>query len=458
MTPIRRSLTLADVVLMTVVSVVSLRWIARGALAGAAAVPLWIAAALLFFVPLAIATATLARLHPAQGGIYVWARTAFGPSHGFLCGWCLWVNNLFYFPSLLLFGAANALAPFGPAYAGLADDRGYSTAFVLIALWAAVAVNIAGFRVGRWVQNVGSLGIWIPAVLVIGAGAFAFARWGSATSFAPPALVPRGDTLTVVALWSAMCFAFSGMEVTSLVGREVKDAERAIPRGILIAGALVTLVYLAGTAAVLVAVPADALRERSGLADAVSLVTTRAGLGAFGGLTGAMLALAALAGTVSWMAGAARVPFAAAEDRALPAAFSRLHPRWQTPVFALVAQGVVSSLIFLASAFLSAGGQTTSVQEAYDILVNLTILIYFVPYLYLFAALPALTGGSRAWAACGFLATAASLALVFVPPAGANAMNYEISMALQAGAIVSVGYALKWYAGRSREAGARPGS
>lgn len=441
---------------MTVVSVVSLRWVARGALAGAAAVPLWIAAALLFFVPLAIATSKLARLHPAQGGIYVWARTAFGPSHAFLCGWCLWVNNLFYFPSLLLFGAANALAPFGAAYAGLADDRAYSTAFVLIALWLAVGINIVGLQVGRWVQNAGSLGIWIPAVLLIGAGAFAVARYGSATSFAPAALVPGGDTLSVIALWSAMCFAFSGMEITSLVGREVKRAERTIPRGILIAGGLVALVYLAGTIAVLVAVPAEQLRERSGLADAVSLVTARAGFGVFGGLTGAMLALAAIAGTVAWMAGAARVPFAAGEDRALPAAFSRLHPRWQTPVVALIAQGIVSSMIFLASAFLSVSGGGTSVQQAYDLLVNLTILIYFVPYLYLFAALPALTGGSRGWAGCGLVATAASLALVFVPPAGADALTYEVSLILQAAAIVSVGYALRWYAGGSRRAGAPP--
>ena len=441
---IRRSLTLTDVVLMTVVSVVSLRWIARGALAGAAAVPLWIAAALLFFLPLAVATARLARISAEQGGLYVWTRTAFGPSHGFLCGWCLWVNNLFYFPSILLFAAANALAPFGQTYAHLADNRTYSAAFVLIALWLAVGVSIVGFRLGRWIQNAGSLGVWIPLGLVLGAGAFALARWGSATSFAPANMMPAGGTLTVLGLWSAMCFAFSGMEITALVGREVTNAERTIPRGVLIAGGLVALVYLGGTMAVLVAVPADALRERSGLADAVSLVTSRAGFGAFGALTGAMLAVAAIAATLSWMAGAARVPFAAAEDGLLPAAFRRLHARWGTPVVVLLVQGVVSSAIFLVSAFLSASGQATTVQEAYDILVNLTILIYFVPYLYLFAALPKLTGGGIGWAAAGLLATTVSLALIFVPPAGADALNYEVSLILQAAAIIGTGYVLKW--------------
>jgi amino acid transporter len=205
-------------------------------------------------------------------------------------------------------------------------------------------------------------------------------------------------------------------------------------------------------------VPADALRERSGLADAVGLVGARAGLGAFGGLTGMMLAVAALAATLSWMAGAARVPFAAAEDGALPRAFGRLHPRWQTPVFALIAQGAISTAIFVTSAFLSATGARTTVQDAYDVLVNLTILIYFVPYLYLFAALPRLTGGSRTAAAAGFAATAVSLALVFVPPPGADVLNYEIKLCAQAAAIIAAGYGLKWMASTSRRGPARRAS
>jgi hypothetical protein len=86
------------------------------------------------------------------------------------------------------------------------------------------------------------------------------------------------------------------------------------------------------------------------------------------------------------------------------------------------------------------------VQEAYDVMVNLTILIYFVPYLYLFAALPALTGESRLAAAAGFLATAVSLCLVFVPPSGTNALNYELTLGLQAAAILAAGYIMKRFA------------
>ena len=122
---------------MNVVAVVGLRWITRGARVDAPAVTLWILAWAMFFVPLAAAVSELSSRYPEQGGIYAWSRRAFGPVHGFICGWCLWVNNLFYFPSALLFAAANAAAIFGPQGAAMAETRWFSMVFVLGVLVAA---------------------------------------------------------------------------------------------------------------------------------------------------------------------------------------------------------------------------------------------------------------------------------------------------------------------------------
>ena len=118
MTQPKRVLGLWDLVAMNIVAVVGLRWITRSARAGESSVTLWILAWLLFFLPLAAAVIELSSRHPEQGGLYAWTRRAFGPVHGFICGWCLWVNNLFYFPALLLFAAANLLLLFGPAADG----------------------------------------------------------------------------------------------------------------------------------------------------------------------------------------------------------------------------------------------------------------------------------------------------------------------------------------------------
>jgi amino acid transporter len=426
---------------MNVVAIISLRWIARGALIGPSSVTLWIVACLSFFVPLAFVISSLSRRFPEQGSVYVWVRLAFGRTHGFVCGWCLWVNNLFYFPSLLLFGAANLALVFGAGGESLLASRPYFVVAVLAGLWTATLVSIAGLQTGKWLQNVGSAGVWIPAGLLLWAAAMALARDGSATAFSGGALLPRGAALETIGVWSAMCFAFSGFEITSLVGREVRDAQRTIPLGIAIAGIVTTVFYIAGTAALLVAVPSSELRELSGIADAVALAGQRLGLAGIGPLTGALLAAYALAGTASWTAGAARVPFAAGVDRAMPAAFGRLHPRYRTPHVALAIQGAVSTAIFLTSLFVTSAGSRGSVQDAYDILVNLTILIYFIPYLYLFAAFIRLREKKSgfALAAVGFAATAVSLALTFVPPPGTSPLRYESTLLVQAAAIVGIG-------------------
>jgi glutamate:GABA antiporter len=447
-----KALGLWDVVAMNIVAVVGLRWIARSARLGAPSVTLWVLAGATFFVPLAITVSRLAQRYPEQGGIYVWARRAFGPVHGFVCGWCVWVNNMFYFPSLLLFAAANLPLAFGAGDAAtLAENRVYSVGFVLVVLWGLVALNVVGFTRGKHLQNVGSYATFIPAALLIAFGTIAFVRFGSATSFAPVELWPRDDVLSTVSLWSAMCFGFSGFEISSLVGQEVKDPERTIPRGILIAGFVVMAIYIAGSTSVLVALPPDALVERSGISDAVELVSARLGLVGFGAVTALLLVIGSIGGTSSWIAGAARVPFAAGVDHVLPRSFAALHPKYRTPHVSLLVQGIVTTVIFLVSVFLTVGG-TTTIQEAYDILVNLTILIYFVPYLYLFAAFIKLLSpgrGATAAAAVGFSATFVSLALLFVPPAGTeNVINYEVNLVGQALIVVGIGGILFW---RSRQ-------
>lgn len=453
MTTFIRALRLRDVVLMNVVAVVGLRWIARGARAGPPSVTLWTLAWIAFFIPLAISVSSLAKRYPEQGGVYTWVRRAFGPNHGFICGWCLWVNNLFYFPSVLLFAAAN-FAAMGN-WQALGASRWYSIAFVLAGIWVTSGINIIGLRLGKWLQNAGSFGVWIPVALLIGCGVVALVRFGSATPFTPHTMIPRGNLLDTIGLWSAMCFAFSGFEIGSFVGQEIVDPERTIPRAIFIAGIATTIVYIAGSCSVLFAIPVSSLKELTGITDAVQLVAGRVGLTGLGALTGGLLTLNMVAGTASWTAGAARVPFALGVDSAMPRAFARLHPRYLTPHIALIVQSAAASLIFLASLFFTLSGRATSIQEAYDILVNLTILIYFIPYLYLFIAQVRLVpDSSRALAWMGFGATAVSVGLTFLPPGGSNVVTYEVNLVVQAAVMLAAGGALYLWTRRSARTGA----
>ena len=209
--------------------------------------------------------------------------------------------------------------------------------------------------------------------------------------------------------------------------------------------------------AVLVMVPADQLAERSGIADAVDAAARQMGLPAVGPLTAFLLAASGIAGCASWMAGSARVAYAAAREGQWPAALGTLHPRYRTPHVALLAQGVIATLIFLSSLFLTIGGGTTTVQESYDILVNLTIVVYFVPYVYLFLGLMRLLKGSELTpglivaAVAGLAATVVSMILVFVPPSGtANVLNYEVNLIWQTAAVIAGGVGLYFFGRRQK--------
>src|SRR5690349_7535697 len=97
-----RALGLRDMVLFNVVAVVSLRWFATAAAAGPSSITLWVLAALCFFLPQGLAVSDLAARYPDEGGIYAWTKRSFGEGHGFMCGWCYWVNNILYYPNLLI--------------------------------------------------------------------------------------------------------------------------------------------------------------------------------------------------------------------------------------------------------------------------------------------------------------------------------------------------------------------
>src|SRR6478672_10254950 len=120
-----RALDLRDMVLFNVVAVVSLRWFATAAAAGPSSITLWVLAGLFFFLPQGLAVSDLSARYPDEGGIYAWTKRAFGEGHGFLCGWCYWINNVLYYPSLLLSGAVIATYAFGMGNSGLGDRLTY---------------------------------------------------------------------------------------------------------------------------------------------------------------------------------------------------------------------------------------------------------------------------------------------------------------------------------------------
>ena len=160
---LKRELGVRDLTLFAITTIVATRWIPAAAHAGPTSILLWFAAALFFVVPLAIAVAALTLKYPGTGGMYVWARNDFGPWHGFLCFWIYWLSMAFWFPSAALFYMSAGLHALGPAYAHISNSRTWLLIISLAAIWIALATNLVGLRIGKWVENVGGASAWLPA-------------------------------------------------------------------------------------------------------------------------------------------------------------------------------------------------------------------------------------------------------------------------------------------------------
>jgi glutamate:GABA antiporter len=414
-----RVMRLRDVVLFNISAIVGLRWLTTAASQfGLASLGLWLVAMVIFFLPSAVAVRELADIDPGAGGIYRWVQRAFGPLHGFVAGWGYWVNNLFYFPSLLLSTAAIAAYAAGARFAHLGEDSRFIAFVSLAGLWLAVGMNVVGLRVGKRLQNLGGHGTWLPGLIFVGLAIWSLASHGSATPFTAHALVPASLDLQSINLFATMTFAFAGLELAPTLGDEIHDPARTLRRGIALSGFAIVAMYLIGTAAMLVALPHETVSITNGMPQATAALVERLGapwLAPAAGIVAILLVLGNLGGVGAWLAGSARLPFVAGVDGALPPAFGRIHPRWQTPYVGLLTQGVVATVFVIASL---AG---TTVKNAYLVLTQTTLILFFIPYLYLFAAYLRLRRVRDARTALvglvGFIAVLFSIVLGFVPPA-----------------------------------------
>jgi amino acid transporter len=397
---------LRDLVLFNIAAVTGIRWLAAAAHTGPGSISLWVLAAALFFVPSAVAVAALSRRFPEEGGIYVWTQRGFGDWHAFFCGWCYWLSNLFYLPSLLLAGigvAATAL--------GFSESSGWLVILSLLILWVASFTNIVGLSVGKWIGNLGGASTYFAGTLIIGLGLAAWVRFGSAT----PIHVAPAWNLDKLNFWSQIAFAFGGLELGAIMGGEIRNPERNVPRAAWIAGFGIAAFYMAGTLAMLVLVPPDRISIVTGIVQAASAAGTRLGMRAMPLVMACAICLGVLGQLGAWIAGSARLPFVIGIDHYLPPVFSRLHSRWGTPHLSIL---ILSGLCTVFVIAMQAG---EDLRTGYQLLVDMTVITYFVPFLYLFAT--AWKYGHRWSSAAGLMVTVVAVVLSFVPPGDISSVS-----------------------------------
>jgi amino acid transporter len=448
---LKRGIRFRDLVLFYVVVVLSVRWTASAATAGPSILIVWMAALTCFFIPLAGSVMELSSRYPEEGGIYIWTREAFGDFSGFLCAWLYWMSNLPFFAAVLYFGAASTLFAFGPRAHVLAGNPLYYIAFSVFWLSVITLLNIRGIDTGKWLNNIGALGSLLPLSVLLLLGAISYWRFGPAININAASLVPHWSLDNAV-FWSNVFFAFSALEAASAMGDEIQNPRRSIPLALLVGGIVLTIGYIGGTAAFLLTVPASAVGGPDGFVNGIHLMASRLGLGWLLFPMALLVALNAVGGAAANLSSTARLPFVVGVDRYLPAAFGSIHPRYRTPWVAIGIYGAAGIVVALL------GQAGTSVRGAYDVLVSMSVLSLFLPYLFLFSAMIRLQSRSAApevrrvpggksvailLASVGLASTAITIVLSVIP--GADETNKPLaiakvigSMALLAGLGVGV--------------------
>ena len=430
---LKRVLGRFDLVLLFVVAVFNLNVVPSIAANGGVTVWLWLVSLVFFFWPQGIAVIELAHRYPGEGGVYLWAKEVFGDFHGFLSGWCYWTNNMLYVPTVMLYFVGVSVYVMGAGHQGLADNKTFALGASLLLLALLTILNIVGLGVGKWLNNVGAIGTGVAAAVLIGLGAVIWLRFGSTIS-AADFRIPANPRF-VLNSFGVICFGLVGLELASIMGDEIRDPARTLPGAVAWGGVLSGLLYVGATLTLLISVGKNDISVLQGIVQAVSHMATRVGVGWIVAPFALMLSFSIAGIGSAWMGGSARIPFVAGLDSYMPSWLGNVHPKYATPYAALIVQAVVSAVLVIMN-FAGAG-----VQETFQKLLSLAVVLQLVPFVYMFAALVKFSIVESApdgrysrttmflAGASGLLTTVVGIALVFFPAQQITSLwSYEVWM------------------------------
>jgi glutamate:GABA antiporter len=431
---LKRVLGRRDLVLLFVVAVFNLNVLPSIAANGGVTIWLWLIALLLFFWPQGIAVIELAHRYPGEGGVYLWAKEVFGDFHGFLSGWCYWTNNMMYVPTVMLYFVGVSVFVLGPGHEGLADNRAFALIASLVLLTLLVVLNVMGLGVGKWINNLGGIGTFVAAFLLMGLGAVVFAKFGTRVQWSD-FRVPANPRF-VLNSFGVICFGLVGLELASIMGDEIENPRKTLPGAVAWGGVLSGALYVGATLTLLVAVDKNSISVLQGIVQAVSHMAAQVGVGWIVAPFAFLLSLSIAGIGSAWLGGSARIPFVAGLDSYMPAWLGKIHPRYATPYAALIVHASVSLILVIIN-FMSTG----NVQASFQSLLSLAVVLQLIPFLYVFGALLRIAldkqfkqqqysrGTLIAAGISGLLTTAVAMVVAYFPAQQISSVfRYEIWM------------------------------
>ncbi|MBE6209658.1 MAG: amino acid permease [Rikenellaceae bacterium] len=457
-------LSVMTLAIMNVTAVVSLRGLPAEAVYGPSSAFYYLFAAIVFLIPTAMVAAELAAMFSdKQGGVFRWVGEAFGARTGFLAIWLQWIESTIWYPTVLTFGAVS-LAFIGSNETHdmeLASGKLFTIVVVLAIYWVATFIALKGLSwVGKISKWGGMIGTIIPAGLLIVLGAIYIATGGHNNMDMSQGFLPDLSKFDNLVLASSIFLFYAGMEMMGVHVMEVENPSKGYPRAIIIGSIITVCIFVLGTFSLGFIIPAKDISLTQSLLIGFDNYFRHFHISWAGPIIAIALMFGVLAGVLTWVAGPSKGIFMVGRAGYLPPFFQRTNKRGVQRNILLVQGGIVSLLALLFVIM-------PSVQSFYQILSQLTILLYLIMYMLMFAAAIALRYKMRSTArpfrlgrgkgngvmwligGVGFLGSLLAFVLSFVPPGqiatGSNAVWYSV---LIIGCVVMVVIPLVIYAMR----------
>ena len=378
---LQKPLRLRDLVLMQILFVVGSSWVGAAAKLGQSHLFFWLLAILLFYIPQAAVVIYLNRLMPLEGGLYQWAKLGFNEFVGFMVAWNLWLLSITVIALGGMFVTTNVSYAIGPAAAWLPNSK-WAVSLISSALVGGLAlIAVRGLSLGKWVHNIGGFAMLVAygALIVL---PFVSRARGELTDYHPLQLAaPTVSIFYCFNIFTKLAVgALSGFEYVAIFAGETRSPARDIGRSVMIASPVIALLFVLGTSSVLAFVGNQPI-------DLIGPVpqTLRLGLrffpiaGAIAALAIILMTVRSISATSVHVSGSSRLPMVAGWDRLLPLWFSRLHPRYKTPVNSIIFVTAITLTIAVTSQ-IGAG-----IQEAFQLVDNAANVFYGIVYAALFA-------------------------------------------------------------------------
>ena len=432
-------LSVTTLAIMNITAVVSLRGLPSEAVYGLSSAFYYLFAAIVFLIPTAMVAAELAAMFSdKQGGVFRWVGEAFGPRVGFLAIWLQWIESTIWYPTVLTFGAVS-LAFIGindASDAALASDKIFTLVTVLAIYWTATLIALKGIGwVGKISKWGGLIGTIIPAALLIVLGIIYIATGGHNYMDMNQSFIPDLTKLDNLVLASSIFLFYAGMEMMGVHVMDVNNPSRNYPKAIIIGSLATVCIFILGTFALGVIIPAKDINLTQSLLIGFDNFFKYFHIPWAGPVIAIALMFGVLASVLTWVAGPSKGIYTVGKAGYLPPFFQKSNNNGVQRNILLVQGGIVTllSLLFVVM---------PSVQSFYQILSQLTILLYLIMYMLMFAAAISLRykmksaarpfrlgkGNALMWilGITGFGGSLLAFVLSFIPPGQINIGNTTI--------------------------------